>query len=320
MKRILFLAALLLAFCASAFSQNIPNGSRWYTGGEVFVPTDKGDYIEFMGGSLHEGGYGFILKKTESPDEFILGQIDESDDFDYAIVGRRGDRVRFVYDTKNAWRFLEVYQNNLVSEILFRDEVDELYYKVIMHMEVKLNGEYVSEKGESYVFDYGKCKLGSFVPQMSSFSFGEENDMPVNVLRINGEFFMYFLTLEGMKLYVADFDEQNDSYSKGKFLANLKWIDKGEGRWPWTSTMLISRSMVTQYSKKDLRLMRNEILARKGWVFQAKDLKDYFGSKSWYHPGDDNSKIELSLSESIVVDLIKSEEAVPDENRYVLKD
>ncbi|MBR4731110.1 MAG: YARHG domain-containing protein [Prevotella sp.] len=79
--------------------------------------------------------------------------------------------------------------------------------------------------------------------------------------------------------------------------------------------MLLNTTYLARFSKPDLRLMRNEILARHGWKFQSKDLQDYFGKQSWYHPVADNNTIKLSIIEQTNVQLIKSEEAVPDEER-----
>lgn len=38
-------------------------------------------------------------------------------------------------------------------------------------------------------------------------------------------------------------------------------------------------------SCEELRLLRNEIFARHGRVFDSKELQNYFGSKPWYKPG-----------------------------------
>lgn len=40
------------------------------------------------------------------------------------------------------------------------------------------------------------------------------------------------------------------------------------------------------YTKKELRLMRNEIFARRGYVFNDKSLNKYFTSKKWYKPNN----------------------------------
>ena len=70
-----------------------------------------------------------------------------------------------------------------------------------------------------------------------------------------------------------------------------------------------------RFSKAQLRLMRNEILARHGWKFQSKDLRDYFSDQPWYKPGTDNNNIKLSIIEMTNIQLIKSEEAEDDGNR-----
>ena len=84
--------------------------------------------------------------------------------------------------------------------------------------------------------------------------------------------------------------------------------------------MLLNTTYLSRFSKPELRLLRNEILARHGWKFQSKDLQDYFGSKSWYKPVANNNSIKLNIIEQTNVQLLKSEEAVPDEQRaYQLK-
>ncbi len=79
--------------------------------------------------------------------------------------------------------------------------------------------------------------------------------------------------------------------------------------------MLLNTTYLARFSKPDLRLMRNEILARKGWRFQSTDLQSYFGRQSWYKPGNNNKAIKLNIIEQTNLQLIKSEEATPDEYR-----
>lgn len=61
-------------------------------------------------------------------------------------------------------------------------------------------------------------------------------------------------------------------------------------------------------SKFQLRLLRNEIYARHGYVFQSKELNDYFSKKSWYKPDPSIREIKLSEIEQTNIDLIKSYE------------
>ena len=79
--------------------------------------------------------------------------------------------------------------------------------------------------------------------------------------------------------------------------------------------MLLNTTYLGRFSKDQLRLMRNEILARHGWRFQAQDLKDHFARQAWYKPVADNSSITLSIIEQTNLQMIKSEEAVPQKDR-----
>lgn len=81
------------------------------------------------------------------------------------------------------------------------------------------------------------------------------------------------------------------------------------------TTMLLNTTYLGLFSKDELRLMRNEILARHGWKFQSKDLQDYFGRQAWYRPVANNNTITLNIIEQTNVQLIKSEEAVSDDER-----
>ena len=78
---------------------------------------------------------------------------------------------------------------------------------------------------------------------------------------------------------------------------------------------LLNTTYLSRFSKDELRLMRNEILARHGWKFQSKDLQEYFGKQSWYRPVADNKTIKLNIIEQTNVQMIKSEEIVPDSER-----
>lgn len=55
-------------------------------------------------------------------------------------------------------------------------------------------------------------------------------------------------------------------------------------RWPWTSHRRVTPADLAPLSPEELKLMRYEILARKGWVFASPDLRDYFQKQPWYQP------------------------------------
>lgn len=81
------------------------------------------------------------------------------------------------------------------------------------------------------------------------------------------------------------------------------------------TSMLLNTTYLGKFSKRQLRLMRNEILARHGWQFQSEDLRNHFMAQSWYKPGNDNNEVKLNIIEQTNLQLIKSEETVPDDQR-----
>ena len=87
------------------------------------------------------------------------------------------------------------------------------------------------------------------------------------------------------------------------------------GRWPWTSGRLIRPGELGPLSLGELELMRNEIYARHGWIFNRPDLRNYFESQPWYRPRSDNAyysnrqvEAELTPLERTNIRIISSRE------------
>ena len=73
---------------------------------------------------------------------------------------------------------------------------------------------------------------------------------------------------------------------------------------PNSSIGKLKESDLGNLTKQQLTLVRNEIYARHGMVFNTQDIKSYFESKSWYHP-DPTYKCVINSIESFNVQLIK---------------
>jgi hypothetical protein len=61
-------------------------------------------------------------------------------------------------------------------------------------------------------------------------------------------------------------------------------------------------------SRRDLRILRNTVYARKGRDFVSAGLREYFGAKSWYQRDDDYSDKKLSAVDWKNIKLIASVE------------
>lgn len=53
---------------------------------------------------------------------------------------------------------------------------------------------------------------------------------------------------------------------------------------PFSDSRYLTRDEVAQLSLEELRLARNEIYARHGYIFKDPALKAYFEAKAWYIP------------------------------------
>lgn len=88
----------------------------------------------------------------------------------------------------------------------------------------------------------------------------------------------------------------------------------GDYIFPNSDKEYLTDADVSGLSKEQLRIARNEIMARHGRIFDSQDLKDYFGSKSWYNgtisPSefDANLSSRLSAVEIANIDMIKKYE------------
>jgi len=80
----------------------------------------------------------------------------------------------------------------------------------------------------------------------------------------------------------------------------------GAPLWPWTSERPATEADLASLSFEDLRLMRNEILARHGWVFRTRDLKEYFQRQPWYRPGGSQKDL-VAVNRAIMAGLSPTE-------------
>lgn len=82
-----------------------------------------------------------------------------------------------------------------------------------------------------------------------------------------------------------------------------------ESKTATSSFEFLSEEALKAKNKEDLRLLRNEIFARKGYVFKSDDLNTYFKTKTWYTP-DATVKVILSDEEQNYIDKIKALESL----------
>ena len=80
---------------------------------------------------------------------------------------------------------------------------------------------------------------------------------------------------------------------------------KTHGRFPHASQRLLTASDLSGLSKRDLRIMRNEIYARHGYIFTTNDMRTHFQKQSWYRPRFRNVDSQLTNVERQNITLIQ---------------
>lgn len=102
---------------------------------------------------------------------------------------------------------------------------------------------------------------------------------------------------------------KGDEYDK--FLKTPKETYKkaiGGNDYKWLSERKVTESDLAGKSKQELRIMRNAIFARHGYIFNSSDLRKYFSAQSWYKGEKKNVSAELSTIEKQNVEFIKRHE------------
>lgn len=78
------------------------------------------------------------------------------------------------------------------------------------------------------------------------------------------------------------------------------------GDYPQASDRLLTEEDLSGMDSKQLRLMRNEIMARHGYSFSSKDLREHFNSQPWYSALFKDVSKSLSEIEKTNIDFIKA--------------
>jgi hypothetical protein len=80
------------------------------------------------------------------------------------------------------------------------------------------------------------------------------------------------------------------------------------GKYTFASERYLDHADLMNLSKYELRIMRNEIFARYGYIFKTDEMRNYFSNQSWYTPQFDDVTNMLTPIEKANVELIKKYE------------
>ena len=314
MKKFLsFLCGLAAVWSLQA--QGIPDGSSWFDGFNMYEATRQdGGRIQFY--SMNEGEET-IYELT--PVSGKAGQysirlltddyVDPGDYMDLTakIQQQDGITVLAVYNKDN--RLFDLFEktDRRLTEIVF-----ERWLPTIM-------GTYSckSPDGGTVGIIVGE-KTVTVAGHAARYEVPTLNGYPINVLDVqDGPWkgcWKFVETAEGFNVYQGGIDEYGMFEETDNRPWVLTWADPDKGRWDFASQVFIRTS---GYKKSTLRIMRNAILAKHGYVFSSPDLKQLFESQLWYEPADDNTSVKLSFIEQMNVASIQYAEAQVDGTWWV---
>lgn len=104
--------------------------------------------------------------------------------------------------------------------------------------------------------------------------------------------------------------EKVEEKSNSQELGEQRQLDEDETSYilPNSSFEYLTNQDIAHFTIDQLRLVRNEIFARNGYIFNSEDLNAYFAQKTWYVPNSSFSDAQLSETEKANINFIKSVE------------
>lgn len=288
----------------STQAQIIKAGSEWYDGSLNYTATMKANGIVKMEAMAEGEELQFNMNPiSDLPNQYL---VHKDADFEWTSIPEGA--------------LLKVQQQDGITAIsqycTDRNGVENVFLKTteesqdlnIRKQQALLKGTYTKNDGKRVVIGRNTISVGR---EAGSYEVMTFNGMALNIIKLSGisgaKYWMMVPTAKGYNLYTGEYDEYG-MFTRGQRIGSLIESDPEVGRFDATAHVVLNGNILSTYKKETLRLMRNEIMARHGYVFQAQDLKDYFSREPWYKPGDDNSSIKLSFIEQLNVDLIVGEE------------
>lgn len=308
---------MILPFVALTISaQGIKNGSKWNIDNleyEANVHPDK--TITFTAMAEGEELAFRLTPSTSKKNEFALTEDSNADGFNpfektprAKYIEQSGQKLLCLYD-----------ENGLLHNVLDGSFFGDGEKVAMGKWMQQIMGQYVMNDGTQVNIGYEQMNVDGVICPYSNISF---NGCVTGVISVKGGsrfegMHEVVQTLDGVILYEVEQDE----YGLFKRLNHkdvLKWVNN-EPRFGYASYILLNDKQFRMMKKSTLRIMRNAILGKHGYMFSSPDLQEYFAGQPWFSPRPSNDDIDTSLTlvEKLNIELIKAEENNPDHNNYV---
>jgi len=296
----------------------IQNGSRWNIASLDYTAKVNADKTITFNAMAEGEELAFRLTPdSNKEDEYVL--TDDPHDESYNPYSTPA-RVKYIKN--DGWKLLCIYdKKGLLQDILDGSQYAEGPIVAQSKWTAQIQGKYITHNNEPVEIGWNKITIGAIDLSYEHVTF---NDMITGVIKIDGGtrfqgMWEAVVTLDGITLYKVEQDEYG-SFKRLGDKEKLIWNRSDRPRFNYACMVLLNDKQFRKMKRSTLRIMRNEILAVHGYRFQSEDLQHYFSTKEWYQPVESNSTVKPYLLDQLNIELIKAEEAKPDEDRYVTEE
>jgi len=316
MKKILLGLIMLMAMQGLHSQTKDYIVGKWWTDGETFyIPQMHGGKIVVSCHTLvydcncdftliPQGG-NYLLKRN-----IVLGSLSE-----ICLHGAEGDVMK--HKQFAGKDYMIIYSKNGGSKEVLLQVPKDSERKTIedFYMKYLLAGEY-TDRGKHFVFYPDRKEASGLEEDMKEYKFANVESAPVPIIIFNNvHAFWVERTDTGLDLYYAWQDEEK-LWTQGKLLYRLQKTKRSDteewkgidGFYPYLSVEPMPSLFLNHFPIEELKVMRNEIFARHGYIFNTKSMRDKFVGQSWYKPTKTDVTGELTEVEKINIAQLKWEE------------
>ena len=310
MKQLLLILSLFITL--SSYGQKEKLIDTWTNGYQMYSSYQYNDsLIVFEGNDCHEAGYYFSLKIVDNNIFKIVGGHPEG--YPSPSIGNKNDLIS--YRILNNIGILEIKDEggNLSGILRTSPKINSIKELVLKNkINYELCGKYIDDNSNIYCFFPNEKKVSGF-SQAESYSFEFEYDYPIQVITFSENHSIYYeATKEGLDIFNATLDKYNNWRKDEKILTlkQIEWLHPSgkvniSGRYPFTSYSILINTILDCFNLEELKIMRNEIFARHGYIFQTQEMKKYFELQNWYEGRYKDVNKKLSDLEKLNIKLIR---------------
>lgn len=176
-----------------------------------------------------------------------------------------------------------------------------------------------NDKGQTIIEHYrtyngqGFIQTDSWINHLSKKKYDAEKGKIEYKYDSEGKLFeaVYYFGNDIKYKYQYRYEFYHDNYQSQSYSNPTTKTPKSSsniGNYRCASERKLTSSDLSNISKYELKIMRNEIFARHGYIFKTEEMKNYFSKQDWYQARFDNVDDMLNDVEKYNIELIRSYE------------